>query len=160
MTVYLNKQAPDFELVNQDGQKVRLSDFRGKKVVIFAFPKASTVNCTKQACAFRDQFLRLQAHNAVILGVGADTPDMLRAWKDNHKLPYDLLYDPDRVMLEKWGAWGTSIDIVKLLLKIPPIKRSYWVVDENGVLVDMQLGIGAIESVQQSLGTILAAGTV
>ena len=70
----VGKPAPDFELINQDGKTVRLSDFRGKKVVMFAYPAAGTSGCTTQACGFRDQFPRFQQNNIVILGISPDTP--------------------------------------------------------------------------------------
>ncbi|NWF71162.1 MAG: peroxiredoxin [Chloroflexi bacterium] len=152
----IGKQVPDFELVNQDGQPVRMRALRGKKVVIFAFPKASSITCTRQACAFRDEFPHISAHNAVILGVGADNPEALRQWKRNHHLPYDLLCDTDRRMLETWGAWG-GFD-VKQLIGFPPIKRSYWVIDENGVLLDQQIGVGARESMEHAVRKLAQVG--
>ncbi|MGL4649035.1 MAG: peroxiredoxin, partial [Caldilineaceae bacterium] len=66
--------APDFELLNQDGKRVHLSDFRGQKVVLFVFPKANTMGCNAQACGFRDEFETIQAQNAVILGISTDLP--------------------------------------------------------------------------------------
>jgi peroxiredoxin Q/BCP len=145
----LGKQVPDFQLCNQDGVLIRLGDLRGKKVVIFAFPKAKSINCTRQACAFRDEFPRIASANAVILGVGTDNPHALRDWKQNQNLPYDLLQDPDHHMLEQWGAWG-MFDI-KNYLGFPPIKRAYWVVDEQGVLIDMRIGIADKESVRLAI---------
>lgn len=148
----LGKQAPDFKLHNQDGQLVRLRDLLGKKVIIFAFPKAKSINCTRQACAFRDEFPRFEDGNAVVLGVGVDSFEALKEWKDNHQLPYDLLQDTDRRMLEQWGAWG--VFDVKNLLGFPPVKRSYWIVDEGGVLVDMRIGVTDKASVRLALQTL------
>ncbi len=148
----LGKQAPDFQLRNQDGEIIRLRDLRGKKVVIFAFPKAKSINCTRQACAFRDEFPRIDTENAVILGVGVDSLEALREWRQNHNLPYDLLQDADHRMLEKWGAWG--VFDVKNLLGFPPVKRSYWIVDENGALIDMHIGVTDKQSVQLALQTL------
>jgi thioredoxin-dependent peroxiredoxin len=142
----LGKQTPDFQLRNQNGDFVRLRDLRGKKVVIFAFPRAKSINCTRQACAFRDEFPRLEAANAVILGVGIDSMDALREWQQNQQLPYDLLQDPDHRMLERWGAWG--VFDIKNYLGFPPVKRSYWVLDEHGVLIDMRIGVTDKESVR------------
>jgi thioredoxin-dependent peroxiredoxin len=148
----IGKQAPDFQLRNQDGQVVRLRDLRGKKVIIFSFPKAKSINCTRQACAFRDEFPRFNDGNAVILGVGVDTFESLKEWKENHKLPYDLLQDTDRRMLEQWGAWG--VFDFKNLLGLPPVKRSYWIVDESGVLVDMRIGVTDKASARLALQTL------
>ncbi|HYO87540.1 MAG TPA: peroxiredoxin, partial [Candidatus Limnocylindrales bacterium] len=102
----VGEQAPDFQLVNQDGQTVKLSDYRGKKVVLFAYPKAGTPGCTTQACGFRDEFPKLTAANVVVLGISADAPRDQLKWKQKEELPYDLLSDPEHAVLEAWGAWG------------------------------------------------------
>jgi peroxiredoxin Q/BCP len=144
----IGEQAPDFALPNQEGQTVRLSDFRGKKVVIFAFPQADTPGCTAQACAFRDEFPRIQADNAVVLGLSADAPEALKSWKEKRKLPYDLLSDTAHRVIEAYGAWGIP---VLGLIKLPRTLRSYWVIDEAGKLIDMQIGISPQASVDQAL---------
>lgn len=149
----VGQQAPDFELLNQEGQTVRHSDLRGKKVVIFAFPKANTGGCNAQACAFRDELPRIQAKNAVVFGVSTDSVATLKGWKQSKKLQYDLLSDPDHRFLEAWGAWGVPI---LSLIKIPMIMRSYWVIDENGTLIDAQVGVSPTASVEKALQTLEA----
>jgi peroxiredoxin Q/BCP len=144
--------APDFALVNQDGETVRLSDYRGKKVIIFAFPKAGTLGCNNQACEFRDEFPKLESHNAVVLGVSADSPSELLTWKLNKKLPYDLLSDKDHTMLQAYGAWGMDIG----LFKLPVITRSVWVIDENGIIIDMQIGVAPKASVERAIRALEA----
>ena len=84
----VGQPAPDFELLNQDGQPVRLSDFRGKKVVIFAYPKAGTSGCTTQACGFRDEFPRIESGNAVVLGLSPDQPKDLLKWNLEQRTYY------------------------------------------------------------------------
>ncbi len=143
----IGNNAPHFELVNQDGQRVRLSDFRGKKVVLFAFPKSGTPGCTNQACEFRDEFTNINSKNAVVLGVSGDTPADLRSWKEAKKLPYDLLSDRDHTMLTAYGAWGMGIGIIR----VPLINRSYWVIDESGVIIDMQVGVAPRASVEKAI---------
>lgn len=145
--------APDFELLNQEGQRVRLSDLRGKKVVIFAFPKANTGGCNAQACAFRDELPRIQSKNAVVFGVSTDSVETLKGWKQSKKLQYDLLSDPKHTFLDAWGAWGIP---VLSLIKIPMIMRSYWVIDENGKLIDAQVGVAPTDSVDKAIKALEA----
>lgn len=146
--VNIGELAPDFALPNQDGQIIRLSDFRGKKVIIFAFPQANTMGCNAQACSFRDELPEFEAGNAVVLGLSIDPQDALKSWKDLKKLPYDLLSNPDHKVLEEWGAWGVP---VFGLVTLPRTMRSYWVIDEAGKLIDMQIGVGPKESVTKAL---------
>ena len=147
----IGQPAPDFELPNQDGQPVRLSDYRGQKVVVFVFPKANTGGCNAQACAFRDEFPRFENARAVVLGISADSPETLKQWKADKELPYDLLSDPQHKVIADWGAWGVSLlKIVNLNM----INRSYWVIDENGIVVDMQVGTTPTASVQKALNAI------
>ncbi len=145
----IGQPMPDFELPNQDGKTVRLSHLRGKKVVIFAFPKANEMSfgCTTQACEFRDEFPRIEAHNAVVLGISADKTEQLKKWRTSRKLNYDLIADVDHKFLEAWGAWGATI----IGLKIPMIKRSYWVIDERGILIDQQINVGPKASVEKAI---------
>ena len=150
--------APDFELPNQDGDTVRLSDYRGRRVIIFAFPKANSMGCNNQACSFRDVFPQIEARNAVVLGVSSDSVETLAAWKRRQQLQYDLLSDPGHKMLDAWDAWGFRLfSVIKLPISAT---RSYWVIDENGVLVDQQIGVRPRESVDKALAAVerLAAG--
>src|SRR5690349_24879055 len=98
--------APDFELLNQDGKTVKLSDYLGKRVLLVAFPRAMTGACTDHACGFRDVFPKIEAGNAVILGITPDVPKDLLKWKKMENLPYDLLSDPDALTIKAWDAWG------------------------------------------------------
>ena len=146
--------APDFELPNQDGKMIKLSDFRGQKVVIFSFPKANSMGCTMQACAFRDEVPTLDDPNVVVLGISPDPQADMQKFKDKQNLPYDLLSDSNHSMLEAWGAWGPS---VLGLIKLPVAKRSYWVLDENGVVIDMKIDAGPKESAQKAIAALRAA---
>lgn len=150
----IGETAPDFALSNQDGQIVRLSDFRGKKVVLFAFPKANTGGCNAQACGFRDEFEEFRAHNAVILGISCDGQAALKDWKISKNLPYDLLSDPTHEVVERWGAWGIPLFGI---INVPMVNRSYWVIDERGVLVAQQINVLPGTSVRKALDTVLRA---
>lgn len=143
----VGEKAPDFELKNQDGKTVRLSDYRGKKVVLFAFPKAGTSGCTTQACGLRDEFPRIQSANAVVLGLSPDEPDDLLKWKQKENLPYDLLSDPDHAVLDAWGAWGEKSMYGKTYMGVI---RSHWIIDEEGVVVDAQIKVSPTESVERA----------
>ena len=144
----IGETAPDFELLNQDGTPVKLSDYRGKKVILFAYPKAGTSGCTTQACGLRDNFPRFEDANATVLGISPDEPAALRKWKDAEQLPYDLVSDPDHAVLEAWGAWGEKSMYGK---KYMGVIRSHWVIDENGVIVDENIKISPAKSIEQAV---------
>jgi thioredoxin-dependent peroxiredoxin len=147
----IGETAPDFELPNQDGKTVKLSDFRGKKVILFAYPKAGTPGCTTQACGFRDAFPRIGESNAVVLGISPDQPADQLKWKEKENLPYDLLSDPDHTVLEAWGAWGEKSMYGK---KYWGVIRSHWVINENGVVEDAQIKISPQDSVAKAVAAL------
>lgn len=138
---------PDFSLKNQDGETVTLSDLRGKKVVLFAFPRADTPGCTRQACGFRDNFANILTKNATVLGISADSTEDLKKWQEKEGLQYDLLSDPDHVLLEQLGAWGEKTNFGKTYVGVI---RSHWVFDENGNVIDQRLNISPEDSVQKA----------
>ena len=144
----VGENAPDFELLNQNGEMVKLSDFRGKKVILFAYPKAGTGGCTTQACGFRDELPQISNANAIVLGISPDAPEQLKKWKDAENLPYDLLSDPEHTTLEAWGAWGEKSMYGK---KYFGVIRSHWLIDENGVIADEQIKISPKNSVEKAV---------
>lgn len=140
--------APDFELANQDGEMVKLSDHKGKRIILFAYPKAGTSGCTTQACGFRDSFPQIEAGNAVVLGISPDEPAALKKWKDDENLPYDLLSDPEHEILEAWGAWGEKSMYGKNYLGVI---RSHWIIGADGVVEDEQIKISPKKSIEKAL---------
>ncbi len=149
----VGEKAPDFALANQDGQTIRLSDFRGQRILLFAYPKAATPGCTKQACGLRDAHPQLQAANALVFGISPDPPAVLKKWREEESLPYDLLSDMNHQVLVAWGAWGErEMDGRKSMGVI----RSHWLIDEDGVIEMAELDIQPAQSVERAHQLLLA----
>ena len=145
--------APDFALPNQDGKTIRLSDFHGRRVLLFAYPKAGTSGCTKQACGFRDAYPQIQNVDAVVLGISPDAPAVLRRWQEKEELPYDLLSDPEHQTLEAWGAWGERSMYGR---KYMGVIRSHWLVDAEGRIAATQVNVSPAKSVELATRLLLA----
>ncbi len=145
--------APDFALLNQKGEKVALSDYRGKKVLLFAYPKAGTSGCTTQACGFRDNFARIETADAVLLGLSPDEPAALAKWIEKESLQYDLLSDPEHQVLEAWDAWGEKSMYGK---KYMGVIRSHWIIGEEGEVLDAQVKISPKKSIEKALKFLAA----
>lgn len=99
-------QAPDFELLTDEGEKLRLSDLRGKTVVLYFYPRADTPGCTKEACGFRDDYSAYEQRDVTILGVSPDSVSDQSAFKRKHDLPFTLLDDTEHEVSEAYGVWG------------------------------------------------------
>ena len=150
----VGEMAPDFELQNQDGKRVKLSDYRGHKVLLFAYPKAGTSGCTVQACGFRDNFAQIETSNAVVLGLSPDEPAALSKWIAEENLRYDLLSDPDHQVLEAWDAWGEKSMYGK---KYMGVVRSHWIIDEDGTVLDAQVKVSPKKSIKMALNFLAKA---
>ena len=122
-------KAPDFTLASADGSKISLSDLRGSKVILYFYPAAMTPGCTTQACDFRDNLASLRAAGYAVLGVSPDPLDRLAAFRDQQALTFPLLADPDRAVLEAYGAWGQKQSYGKT---VTGVIRSTVVIDEGG----------------------------
>ncbi len=146
--------APDFELLNQNGENVKLSDYRGKKVLLFAYPKAGTPGCTTQACGFRDNVAQIETADAVILGLSPDEPTALAKWIKKESLQYDLLSDPEHQVLEAWEAWGEKSMYGK---KYMGVIRSHWVIGEDGLVLDAQIKVSPKKSIEKALKFLAGA---
>lgn len=106
MTLKVGQKAPDFKLPDENGKLHSLSDYRGKTVVLYFYPKDDTPGCTLQACNFRDDYLKYKAAGAVILGVSPDDERSHEKFKDKFSLPFPLLADADHAVCEKYGVWA------------------------------------------------------
>ncbi len=109
MAIQEGKPAPDFRLTDADGKQVALKDFAGKDVILYFYPKDDTPGCTKEACGFRDGWKDLVKANVVVLGVSADGAASHQKFIAKYKLPFPLLSDPDRKVMEKYGAYGEKM---------------------------------------------------
>jgi len=109
MALQEGRVAPAFKLQDADSKWVSLSDFAGKNVVLYFYPKDDTPGCTKEACGFRDAWKELQGLGVVVLGVSADSPSSHQKFRSKYKLPFPLLSDPDREVMTKYGAYGEKM---------------------------------------------------
>jgi peroxiredoxin Q/BCP len=132
------KEAPDFELASDTGERVRLSDLRGRPVVLYFYPKDDTPGCTTQARSFRDAYGKFEERGAVVLGVSPDTEASHASFKAKHGLPFTLLADPEHEVAERYGVWVEKTMHGKTSMGI---KRSTFVIDEDGKVVNAMLGV-------------------
>ena len=131
MTIEEGAIAPEFTLPDQHGKPVSLSQYRGKPVIVYFYPKDDTPGCTKQACGFRDAWHEIQALGVVVLGVSPDEPGKHQAFIDKYQLPFTLLSDPDKALLTAWGAFGEKMMYGKRIQGV--IRSTVWI-DADGVV--------------------------
>ena len=124
-----NDAAPEFTMQDQDGAEHSLSDYRGRKVVLYFYPKDDTPGCTTQACDIRDRWGELQQTGAAILGVSPDTVASHAKFRDKFSLPFTLLADPDHAVAEAYGVWQEKSMYGR---KYMGVERSTFVIDEKG----------------------------
>ena len=130
--------APDFELSADDGHQVKLSDYRGKPVVLYFYPKDDTPGCTTEACEFRDAYDVFRERGAEVLGVSPDDVRSHEKFKTKYQLPFTLLADPDHAVAERYGVWGERKFAGKTYMGI---NRSTFVIDADGKVARAMLGI-------------------
>ena len=133
-------KAPAFNLPDADGNKVSLADYRGRRVVVYFYPAASTPGCTKQACGFRDNLHDLNDAGLDVVGISPDPPAKLAKFRDAEKLTFPLLSDPDRKVLTAWGTYGEKMMYGKT---VTGVIRSTFVVDEKGKIAVAQYNVKA-----------------
>lgn len=132
--------APDFTLPDADGNEVSLSDYRGRKVIVYFYPAASTPGCTKQACDFRDSLAELNGAGLDVIGISPDKPAKLAKFRDNEELTFPLLSDPEKSTLLAWGAFGEKKMYGKT---VQGVIRSTFLVDEEGKIEVAQYNVRA-----------------
>jgi peroxiredoxin Q/BCP len=143
--------APDFTLLSDTGEAVKLSDLRGKRVVLYFYPKDDTPGCTTQSCGFRDNYVQIEEKNALVLGISPDSVKSHQKFKTKYNLPFLLLADEDHRVCEMYGVWGEKSFMGK---KHMGVIRSHFVIDENGTIVDAQVKVSPTDSVERAISVL------
>ena len=125
------QKAPDFTLMDQNGKEVRLSDFLGKKVVLYFYPKDNTPGCTKQACAFAAAYDAFREKDIVVIGISKDSVSSHVKFAEKYHLPFILLSDPERKAIEPFGVWQEKKMCGKVSMGVV---RTTYIIDENGII--------------------------
>lgn len=137
-TLKIGDNAPDFISKDQDGNTISLSDYKGKKLVLFFYPKASTPGCIVEACNLRDNYERFQSLRYEILGVSADSEKRQSNFRNKYKFPYPLLSDEDKTVINAFEVWGPKKFMGRTY---NGIHRTTFVIDENGIIEDVILKV-------------------
>jgi thioredoxin-dependent peroxiredoxin len=149
----VGKKAPAFTLTDQDGKTVKLSDFVGKKVVVYFYPRADTPGCTQQSCNLRDAMPDLKKLKAVVLGISPDTPAKQKKFDDKYGFGFPLLADEDHAVAEKYGVWAEKKNYGKTYMGIV---RSAFVIDEAGKLTGVFYKVSPKDTVPKALEALQA----
>ena len=131
-TLTAGDKAPDFTGKDQDGKKVSLKDFKGKKVVLYFYPKDDTPGCTTQACNLRDNFSVLKEAGIEVIGVSPDSAESHQKFKEKHDLPFILLEDPEKEIINKYEVWGEKVNYGR---KYMGLFRTTFLIDEKGIIL-------------------------
>lgn len=127
-------KAPDFKLKSDDNNEVSLKDFRGKKIILYFYPKDNTSGCTAEACSFRDSFIKITRKSTVVIGISKDSTESHRNFKKKYNLPFQLLSDESTEILKKYNVWKEKSMYGR---KYFGIERTTYIIDENGVITNI-----------------------
>jgi len=143
--------APDFSLPDETGTMRRLSDFRGRQLILYFYPEDDTPGCTKEACEFRDASKTFAKRDAVIVGISPDKAAAQEKFATKYSLPFTLVPDPDHTIAEAYGVWKEKSMYGR---KYMGILRSHFVIDEQGNLADVQYNVKATDSAPKALASL------
>ena len=146
-------KAPDFTLNDQNGNPVSLSDFAGKKVVLYFYAKDNTLGCTRQACGFAQMYNDISAYNAVIIGISRDSVQSHLKFAGKYDLPFTLLSDPELNVLQAYGVWQQKKSYGKTTMGVV---RSTYIIDENGCIETVMEKVGAMTNPYEVLEALKA----
>lgn len=144
----VGSQAPDFTLLNQDGESVSLSDYRGKKVILYFYPKDNTAGCTKQACGFAEHYPQFIEKDAVILGVSKDSVTSHKKFKEKYELPFTLISDPELIAIMAYEVWKEKMMYGK---KYMGVERTTYLINEDGIVMKAFSKVKAANNAKQML---------
>ena len=144
-------KAPDFELPDQNGNKIRLSDFRGQKVVLYFYPKDMTSGCTKQACGFSELYPHFREKGAVVLGISKDSVASHKKFEQKYGLPFVLLADTELQVIKAYDVWKEKNNYGKVTMGVV---RTTYLIDENGLIVRALDKVNASENPVQMLSLL------
>ena len=150
-TLQNGDRAPDFKLVDQHGKTLQLSDFRGRKLLLYFYPKADTPGCTTQSCAVRDALADLQDRGVAAVGISPDAEKKQKKFDDKYQLGFPLLSDPEHEVAEAYGAWGEKSMYGK---KYMGIVRSAFLIDAQGHIQQAWLKVSPAETVPLALAAL------
>ena len=144
----IGMKAPEFELPDQNGEMHRLADYRGKKVILYFYPKDNTSGCSKQACGFSERNPQFREKGAVILGVSKDSVASHKKFEQNYGLGFTLLSDPELEVIKSYGVWQEKKNYGKVTMGVV---RTTYLIDENGIIIKAMGGVKAADNPQQML---------
>ncbi|MCI9049595.1 MAG: thioredoxin-dependent thiol peroxidase [Coprobacillus sp.] len=144
-------KAPDFQLMNQEGKEVSLSEYKGKKVILYFYPRDNTPGCTKQACGFAELYPQFQEKGAVVLGISKDSVTSHQKFKEKYQLPFTLLSDPQLQAIQAYDVWKEKNMYGK---KVMGVVRTTYLIDEEGMIVKAFDKVKAANNPQQMLDEI------
>ncbi len=148
-TLKKGDKAPNFSAKDQDGNLHTLADYKGKKLVVFFYPKANTPTCTVEACNLSDNYERFEANNYALLGVSADTAKAQDKFKKKFNLPFPLLADEDKSVIEAFGVWGPKKFMGR---EFDGIHRTTFIINEKGIIEEVIADVKSKKHTEQILG--------